>query len=87
MRQQVLQSDRFRAENDDCDSPPGQILLVLQAAVYRQQNTEMGRLGGVQKVAVLEAGETSVLRRLTFVPTKVISQSLIHTLVEQNPHS
>jgi hypothetical protein len=47
----------------------------------------MGRLSGVQKLAVLEAGETSVLRRLTFVPRKVISQSLIHPLVEQNPHS
>ena len=53
----------------------------------RQQNIEMGRLGGVQKLAVLEAGETSVLRRLIFVPKKAISQSLIHTLAEKNQHS
>ena len=47
----------------------------------------MSRLGGAQEFAVLEASETGVLGRLTLVPSKVASQPLIYTLVEQNPHS
>jgi hypothetical protein len=86
-RQKFLQGDRFRLKNDDGDFPANQILLVLQPAVYRQQNIEVGRFGGVQKFAVLQATETGVFGRLTLMPGKVVSQSLIYAFVQQNPHS
>lgn len=43
---------RFRAEDDDGDIPPRQILLVFPTLVHGHQNIEMGQLHGLQKIAV-----------------------------------
>lgn len=46
MWQQVLQAIRFRAENDDGDVLPQQILLVFLTPVHGHQNIEMAQLNG-----------------------------------------
>jgi hypothetical protein len=38
-------------------------------------------------LAILETSETGVLSRLTLVPRKMVSQSLVYALAHQNPHS
>jgi len=87
VKQEVLKRDPFRAENDDGNFPSAQILLVLKAAIHRQQYVKSGGFCFCQKFTVLESPEAGEPRRLALVPRQVISQFLIEALVEQDPHS
>ena len=43
----------LNADNYDCNGPTGQVLLMLQVLVRREEDLETGVLGGGQKDAVL----------------------------------
>ena len=86
MGQQVLQAIRFRAENDDSDAPARQILLVFPTPVHGHQNIEMGRLNGLQKIAVFQSRKTCIPHGLTIVLGEGTSQPLINAFVDENAH-
>jgi hypothetical protein len=74
-------------ENDNRDLSLLQILLVFKSTIDSQNNVESCSLRRCQKLPVLEPRKSSVPRRLTIVPGKVLAQSFVHALVEKNPHS
>lgn len=68
-RQKIFECDRFRAENDDGDFPPTQILLVLKTSIHGQQDVKSSTLGCRKKFTILESTETGVARGLALVPS------------------
>lgn len=60
---------------------------MFETAVNGQQDLKAGGFRRIQKIAVLETSQTRVLRRLDVMLREVVAQALIHTLIEQNPHS
>jgi hypothetical protein len=53
--QQVFQTVRFRAENDDSDTSFSQVLLVFDALVHGQENVKFSGFRRPEKAAILEA--------------------------------
>jgi len=80
--QQVFQAVRFRAENDDSDTSSSQVLLIFDALVNGEENVKFGFFRCRKKVAILEACQPSVTRRLAIVAREIIPESLINTFVE-----
>jgi hypothetical protein len=64
-----------------------QILLVFESTIDGQDDVEFCSLGRGQKLTILKSSKTSVSGCLTIMSRKVLSQSLAHALIEQNPHS
>ena len=44
----------LNADDDDCDRPTGQVLLILQILVGGEEDFETGMFGGCQQVPVLQ---------------------------------
>jgi len=82
VRQQVFQTVRFCAENDDSDTSSSQVLLVFDALVHGQENVKFGGFRRREKVAILESCKSSVTRGLAIVAREIIPESLINTFVE-----
>jgi hypothetical protein len=52
MTQQINKPIRFTAENDNCDTPTGKILFILDALVHGQKNVETNLLRDGEQLAV-----------------------------------
>lgn len=51
-RQQVFQSVRLRAENEDCDLSASQILLAFKTLIHGEENVEFGSFRGLEELAI-----------------------------------
>jgi hypothetical protein len=59
-----------------------QVLLVLEASIYRQQYVEVRCFCLLQKLTVLESREASIPSGLTVVSRQVMAQLLAYTLIK-----
>jgi hypothetical protein len=60
----------------------GQVLLVLEASIYRQQYVEVRCFCLLQKFTVFKSREPSVPSGLTIVSRQVMAQLLAYTLIK-----
>lgn len=86
MWQQIAQAVRFRPEDDDGDLSVGQILLVFDSLIRREEYVELRGFGCIQDLSVLEAGKARVARCLAIMTGQVVPELLINTLVDENTH-
>jgi hypothetical protein len=75
------------AQNDDGNSPMGEILLVLKTFVGGQQDVEPRVFGGVQQFPVCQAVPPAFRRRRDCVVPQEISQRNGSVMVKQNSHA
>jgi hypothetical protein len=74
-------------EDDHSDLSACYILLVLKTPIHREYDFKTGGFGSLQKLTVLQAAKTGEARGLNLMPGQIVSQSMICTLVEEDPHS
>jgi hypothetical protein len=74
-------------QNDYGNSTRLQLLLVLNASIYSQENSEACRFRGCKKRPIFQASKTSETGRLAIVVCKGSSQRLVNAFVKQNAHS
>jgi hypothetical protein len=82
VQQQVFQTVRLCAENDDSDTSYNEVLLVFDALVHGEKNIKFGGFRRRERVTILESCESSVTRGLAIVAREIIPESLINTFVE-----
>lgn len=63
----MLQLNGFRPENDHCDLPMPERLLVLDAPIRFEQNIKLRLLSSLEQVPVFESTEPGKARCLTFM--------------------
>ena len=73
-------------QNDKCDPPHLQVLLVADAAVGREQQFEPRLFRGVQERAIAECVPAPGLRRVDCVPGQRTGQSLPGAVVKEDEH-
>jgi hypothetical protein len=86
-RQKVFQQDRLSAKNDNRNLSLPHILLVFESPINREDNIEFRSLGHSQKLTVFKSCKTSISGCLTVMIGEIVAQSLVHTLIKENPHS
>jgi hypothetical protein len=84
--QQVFQTIRLRAENDDGNLAGGQILLIFDALIHAEEDVEFGSFRCFEEVAIFQPGKSGVPDCLALVTRQRVSETLVDTLVDQDEH-
>lgn len=76
-----------RANNDDRNPAPGQVLLVSQILVGRDQHIESGALGLIEEFAICQRAPGKLQSGADLMIREISAQWRGRALVEQKPHS
>ena len=68
----MIQRNGLRAENDHRNLSIPEVLLILDAAIHREQNIELCILRGFEQFAIFEPAKPSMASRLAFMLRQVI---------------
>jgi hypothetical protein len=74
-------------KNDNRNLSLPQILLVFESPINGEDNIEFRSLGRRQKLTVFRSGKASISGGLTVMIGEIVTQSFVHTLIKENPHS